>query len=123
MLLYKLNFVERNGRANHDPWSFRHVGVYHQHQARLDLFILLHCQAASELPAKLENVVENMSSSSKGAGALRQDLCTQPKRLHTLILSCYLDNWRLYLRYLGDKFARIVSHMIFIHLVSCQIIP
>ncbi|KAK4100185.1 hypothetical protein N658DRAFT_428345, partial [Parathielavia hyrcaniae] len=107
---YKLNFVERNGRANHDPWSFRHVGVYHRHQAGLDLFILLHCQVASELPEKLQSVVDNMSSASKTAGSLRQNLCKQPERLHTLILSCYLDNWRSYLRYLGAKFARIAGY-------------
>jgi len=107
MLLYKLNFVEQNWRTSHDPWSFRHVGVYHQHLAGFDLFILLHCQPASELPAKLDSLVEDMSSPEDSVGTLRRDLCTHPEMLHNLVLSCYLDNWRSYLRYLGANFAKI----------------
>ncbi|KAJ0334292.1 hypothetical protein COL5a_000340 [Colletotrichum fioriniae] len=57
-LLYKLNFVERNDRSGPDAWSFRHVGVYHQHTPGFDLFILLHCQPASELAETLQDLIE-----------------------------------------------------------------
>ncbi|KAH6632820.1 hypothetical protein F5144DRAFT_651451 [Chaetomium tenue] len=73
----------------------------------LDLFILLHCQTASELPEKLQDLVANLSLANRSAGTLRQDLRKQPERLHTLILSCYLDNWRLYLSYLSARFTKI----------------
>ncbi|KAJ0353688.1 hypothetical protein COL154_012022 [Colletotrichum chrysophilum] len=115
-LLYKLNFVERNERPGPDKWSFRHVGVYHQRTPGFDLFILLHCQPASELAETVQDIIEEEDGGSDELddeksppmGAFRQHLCSQPATLHQYILSCYLDNWRAYLRHLGSGFSRIV---------------
>ncbi|KXH49772.1 hypothetical protein CSIM01_03909 [Colletotrichum simmondsii] len=118
-LLYKLNFVERNDRSGPDAWSFRHVGVYHQHKPGFDLFILLHCQPASELAETLQDLVEEEEEaefseelndkSAPTVNVLRRDLCSQPAMLHHCILSCYLDNWRAYLRHLGDRFSKVLN--------------
>ncbi|KAJ0376807.1 hypothetical protein COL26b_004859 [Colletotrichum chrysophilum] len=116
-LLYKLNFVERNERPGPDKWSFRHVGVYHQRTPGFDLFILLHCQPASELAETVQDIIEEEDGGSDELddeksppmGAFRQHLCSQPATLHQYILSCYLDNWRAYLRHLGSGFSRILD--------------
>lgn len=119
-LLYKLNFVERNDRSGPDAWSFRHVGVYHQHTPGFDLFILLHCQPASELAETLQDLIEedgeeetfpeelDDDKSASTVNVFKRDLCSQPAMLHHYILSCYLDNWRAYLRHLGDRFSKVV---------------
>ncbi|KAI3528936.1 hypothetical protein CSPX01_15888 [Colletotrichum filicis] len=118
-LLYKLNFVERNDRSGPDAWSFRHVGVYHQHTPGFDLFILLHCQPASELAETLRDLVEEEEEtecseelddkSTPTVNVFKRDLCSQPAMLHHYILSCYLDNWRAYLRHLGDRFSKVLN--------------
>ncbi|EXF81345.1 hypothetical protein CFIO01_01007 [Colletotrichum fioriniae PJ7] len=120
-LLYKLNFVERNDRSGPDAWSFRHVGVYHQHTPGFDLFILLHCQPASELAETLQDLVEedgeeetfpeelDDDKSASMVNVFKRDLCSQPAMLHHYILSCYLDNWRAYLRHLGDRFSKVLN--------------
>ncbi|KAF4780113.1 hypothetical protein HER10_EVM0009457 [Colletotrichum scovillei] len=118
-LLYKLNFVERNDRSGPDAWSFRHVGVYHQHKPGFDLFILLHCQPASELAETLQDLVEEeeeaefseelSDKSASTVNVFRRDLCSQPAMLHHYVLSCYLDNWRAYLRHLGDRFSKVLN--------------
>lgn len=106
VLLYKLNYVEQNRRSSQDQWSFRHVGVYHHHKQNSDLFILLHCQPTSMLSVKLEQLIDD-ASTGVSAQAIRERLCANPGSLHSLTLSCYLDNWRPYLRYLGKQFSRI----------------
>ncbi|KXH47861.1 hypothetical protein CNYM01_01379 [Colletotrichum nymphaeae SA-01] len=118
-LLYKLNFVERNDRSGPDAWSFRHVGVYHRHKPGFDLFILLHCQPASELAETLQDLVEEeeeaefseelSDKSASTVNVFRRDLCSQPAMLHHYVLSCYLDNWRAYLRHLGDRFSKVLN--------------
>lgn len=44
------------------------------------------------------------------ADAFRREICAQPAMLHRLVLSSYFDNWRMYLRHLGDRFSERV-HM------------
>lgn len=110
--------MERNDRSGPDAWSFRHVGVYHQHKPGFDLFILLHCQPASELAETLQDLVEEeeeaefseelSDKSASTVNVFRRDLCSQPAMLHHYVLSCYLDNWRAYLRHLGDRFSKVV---------------
>lgn len=108
VLLYKLNYVEQNRRNAMTPWSFRHVGVYHHHKPGSDLFILLHSQPTSLLSERLEQLIDDASTGSS-ARSIREKLCGSPSSLHILALSCYLDNWRPWLRFLGSEFSGILS--------------
>ncbi|ORY60026.1 uncharacterized protein BCR38DRAFT_488219 [Pseudomassariella vexata] len=106
VLSYKLNYVERNHRPGQDPWSFRHVGVYHHHKDDQDLIILLHCSPTSSLYVKLAQHVKHDSENPSATRRL-VEFCHRPELLHRLTLACYVDNWRPYLRYLGDQFSKI----------------
>ncbi|KAH6682289.1 hypothetical protein F5X68DRAFT_263268 [Plectosphaerella plurivora] len=104
-LLYKLNYVEDNGRRGLDDWSFRHIGVYHHHTPGLDMFVLLHCQPASEVSMTLDDLMDDVDGQDEVMVEFRQGLFTHPAMLHHFVLCSYLDNWRSYLRHLGDRFS------------------
>lgn len=63
--------------------------------------ILLHAQLASKAQRRLEDVFSN--------GHWNYDSSTSPLRLHMLILSSYVDNWRWYMDELGSTCLRLVS--------------
>ncbi|KAL1979978.1 hypothetical protein VTN96DRAFT_4843 [Rasamsonia emersonii] len=106
---YQMNYVEENFRDPHNPWSFRHTGVYHQHQhddhpLQFDLFVLLHPNQSSVLDAQvLEWLGIDPSKTPLATSSSTSDM-PDPERLHLLVLSSFLDNWRWYLRYLGERF-------------------
>jgi hypothetical protein len=104
-LLYKLNYVENNGREGLDNWSFRHIGVYHQHTPGLDLFLLLHSQPNSEVPVTLDDLMDDIDREDETMTALRKGIFSNPAMMHHFVLSSYVDNWRTYLRHLGDRFS------------------
>lgn len=108
---YLLNYVEENRRPGRNPWSNRYTGVYHRHTADCDLFIMLH-------PIK-DSVLESNMLATLGFGLtsvvadtyVSSELAESPFRLHSVILGTFLDNWRWYFRYLGEKFATEVKSL------------
>jgi hypothetical protein len=95
-ITYQVNYVEENQRKGKDPWSFRHVGIYHHHTKTSDLYIVLHPNQQAVLEDSLVDILKRRPS---------QLAASDPYRLHNLTLSSYFDNWRWYFRHLGDAFA------------------
>lgn len=102
---YKLNYVEEKPSAQRNRWAFRHLGVYHHHRHDSDLFILLHCSEETALISTLKRLF-----AQPGDAPVLEILRRQPARLHEVLLSCHIENWRPYLREQGFEFSRIVSH-------------
>lgn len=90
-----------------NPWSFRHTGIYHHHSSQLDLFIILHPNEESILDTRLCEWlgVTSDTSSLEGISSLQRE----PNSLHLFVLSSFLDNWRWYLRHLGERFSEMVG--------------
>jgi hypothetical protein len=99
-LSYQIRYVEHNGRGAQNPWSRRHTGFYHDHQSGegLDVVILLH---PVRDPA-FERAIATLQHDPVG----RAEVCKNPLRLHEILFECYMDNWRWYLRYLGEQFSK-----------------
>lgn len=112
-LSYKLNFVELNNRNVSERWSSRHLGVYHQHEADFDLYVLVHCSRSSALYSKLTP----KSVSSHGQNGHLKGIVQDSGSLHDLILQAYAHNWRPYLRSWGNELAKMVSTL---RLGTCQ---
>ena len=94
---YQVRYVELNGRGGASPWSLRHTGVFHRLNAAesTDVVVLLH-------PVR-KPLLEQMILSLKEDDERRRQLCENPPLLHEILYGCYFDNWRWYMRYLGDK--------------------
>ena len=100
-----MRYAEENHRSGDTPWSVRQTGVYHHHDSTrdFDLFIFLHPLEESVL----ENQLIAMASSSNLESELAS-LCDSPYQLHLLPFTLYSDNWRWYLRNLGNEFQEKV---------------
>ena len=96
--------MERNGRLHGNPWSIRQTGVYHRYSPleNSSVWLLLHPLANSIAQKRL-----NDCYSRPHCG-----LNINPLRIHILLLSSYLDNWRWYLKDLGNTFLKIVSKVL-----------
>jgi hypothetical protein len=91
-LLYELSYMELSGREPGDLVG-RHTGVYHAHSKDLDLFILLQCKGQTAAEQRLRDL-------NSPEPRIRQELsklCENPFRLHMLLASSYVHNWRPYL--------------------------
>ncbi|KAF1355799.1 hypothetical protein EJ07DRAFT_131126 [Lizonia empirigonia] len=97
VLSYQVRSVEQNGRGAQNSWSRRHTGVYHCHKASsgLDVMIVLH-------PGR-EPRFETAVASLRTDKARREEVCKDPLRLHENLLASSTDNWRWYMRYLGEQ--------------------
>lgn len=104
-LSYKLNFVELNNRNVSERWSSRHLGVYHQHEADFDLYVLIHCSRSSALYSRLTP----NSTTTHGSNYNLQDIIQSPGSLHDLVLQTYVHNWRPYLRSWGNELSKMVG--------------
>jgi hypothetical protein len=102
-LSYQFKYAERNNRRQGNPWSIRQTGVYHHHSASTNsnLFIFLHPNPSSRLQSRIEEAVAFPSTVS----AINEN----PLKLHTLAMSSYFDNWRWYLKDLGDAFSTMAD--------------
>lgn len=100
-ICYLFKYVEKNGRPNGNPWSIRQSGVYHRYSPKLNsnVWLLLHPLADSVAQRRLNDWYSRPHHS----------LNINPLRIHILLLSSYLDNWRWYLKDLGNTFLNIVS--------------
>ena len=110
-ICYQLRYVEYNDHAQGGPWSERQIGVYHSFSSAPNtkgVMILLHAQLTSKAQGRLEDAFSE--------GRYNQNSLTSPLRLHLLILSSYIDNWRWYMNELGSTCLRLVR----IFLASCS---
>lgn len=105
-LVYKLNYMEPNHRGGKNPWSTRHLGVYHHRELDWEVYILVHCSRESRLYRSLHAENEETSTTSS---ALSEGL-GNPMSFHDLVMQCYIHHWQPYLRWLGHEFSQIVSH-------------
>ena len=105
---YQLQYTEENQRSKHTPWSFRHTAVYHHHDSasNFDLFILLH----SIEDSYLEQQLISLTKPGPRSQSMLRTLLADPSNLHLLIASSYVNNWRWYLRYVGQSFEDKVSY-------------
>ncbi|ETS76549.1 hypothetical protein PFICI_11936 [Pestalotiopsis fici W106-1] len=101
-IMYKLNYVELNGRGPKNGWSTRHMGIYHHHSQDSDLLILLHCSPGSSMRQRMAKLLD-----SSQVTLSNKWLLDRPQDLHLLAISCYADNWRMYLRHIGDRFSHL----------------
>lgn len=99
-LSYQIRYVEQNGRVMQNTWSRRHTGIYHSHRANagLDVVILLH--------PNRNPVFEDVISALQQNPIKRKQVCNDPLMLHEALLASYTDNWRWYMRYLGEQISR-----------------
>ena len=102
---YQIRYAEENNRSSDIPWSVRQTGVYHHHSANdvFDLFILLHPVENSSFEQHLTSLATMKSSRAELAS-----LVENPYRMHIVPFALYVDNWRWYFRYLGEKFQEMV---------------
>ena len=53
----------------------------------------------------------SLSESNAASQASLTAICENPFRIHMLLFSSYLDNWRWYFRYLDEEFEGMVSYL------------
>ncbi|KAL9615926.1 MAG: hypothetical protein Q9160_009138 [Pyrenula sp. 1 TL-2023] len=97
---YQFRYAEENNRSLSIPWSQRQTGVYHQHSADVDLWILLNPTNESVVERQLKCLADLPHST-----AIKK-IAEDPYQLHILILESYLRNWRWYLQWLDEKFEK-----------------
>lgn len=95
---YNLRYVEKHGRDLVNPWSVRHMAVYHQFDAekKSSKWIFLHPSAA--VRQQLEKVVSEVA-------------CPGPadrRFLHLMFLWSTEKNWRDYVNYFENEFKALV---------------
>ncbi|KAI0009695.1 hypothetical protein F4779DRAFT_617338 [Xylariaceae sp. FL0662B] len=90
VLTYKLNYVEQNKRDGQNPWSFRHVGVYHHHMRDKDLIILVHCSATSSLSLKLSQMLDK-GANGTGSDMFLRTLSYDPSTIHSVNNSAMVE--------------------------------
>ncbi|KUJ18809.1 uncharacterized protein LY89DRAFT_780813 [Mollisia scopiformis] len=105
---YQLRYVERNERAHGDPWSVRQTGVYHKISGvgttgLTNMWMLLHPMPNSKAYRRLQE-----STSEDDAG---EAVDADPLRLHLLVFSSYIDNWRLYLHDMTRQFLELEDNL------------
>jgi hypothetical protein len=93
---YLIKQVEENGREEGDPWSIRQMGIYHRSDSSCgDNFIIINPTAPFR--QRLERARDFGSNLSPGS-------------LHTMVLSCAMENWRLYITDLEKRYIKMVRY-------------
>lgn len=105
-LSYQLKYVERNGRRSGNPWSIRQTGVHHRHSKDKysDFWLILHPVADSTAQQRLECLFSSLHDAPTAKYS--------PLKPHVVLLGSYIDNWRWYMRDLGDSFEKIVRSLL-----------
>ena len=96
---YLFRYVEKRGYS----WRMRQTGMYHAYSSATDssLWIILHPREKSEFQARLTGLASQPGTV--------QSLVAQPHRVHALLFASYFDNFRWWLKEIGDKFSEGVS--------------
>ncbi|KAJ4393223.1 hypothetical protein N0V93_002431 [Gnomoniopsis smithogilvyi] len=82
-----------------------HLDICCRHDEGGDFYILLHCSPKSTLAQKFAPMERQMSVP---AGS-HHEIKVPVGSLHDLVLDCYIDNWRPYLRHIGNELEEIVK--------------
>lgn len=100
---YLFRYVEKRG----DSWRMRQTGMYHAYSCttNANLWIILHPRENSEFQMRLVALV-----SQPGAVEV---LAAQPHRIHALLFTSYFDNFRWWLKEIGDKLSEGVKMRFF----------
>lgn len=96
-ICYQLRYMEPNNHTQGETWSERQIGVYHKFSLApkaKGLMILLHAMLDSKAQKRLDEIFS--------AGRYNTNLNSTPLRLHVLIFTTYMDNWRWYMDDLGE---------------------
>lgn len=98
---YLFRYIEKRGYS----WRMRQTGMYHSYSraANNNLWIILHPKENSEFQTRLVGLANQLGSV--------QTLVAQPHRVHALLFSSYFDNFRWWLKEIGDKFSEGASYM------------
>lgn len=110
---YQINYVEETHRKI-IPWSWRHTGVYHhRHQPGQgkkghDLFILLQPNETGVLDKRILTGLGILAESRPQPFLDPVYGSDYPIKIHSIVLSSFIGNWRWYLRHLGDQFEEYV---------------
>ena len=101
---YQIRYVEEHYRKSSNPFSFRQTGIYHRHSANeeLDVFIVVHPVEDSLLEEEVVRILRSKETAL--------DFCKNPFRLHFSPFIMYIDNWRWYLRFIGEQLGHKVSN-------------
>jgi hypothetical protein len=100
---YLMVYVEQNRGKEKISWPIRQTAVFHRFvpgASTRNLWIFIHPMPNSFLQRRLESSI--MQRNQTGG-------CKSALKLHTLVISSYLDDWRWYLKALNDEFEEIVS--------------
>lgn len=104
-IFYQFWYVEKNNRKHGNPWSVRQTGVYHRFSTTdpsnvENLWLLLHPMPNSKAQSRLDVSADKLNV---------RDVSLDPLRLHVLIMSSYVDNWRWYLHDIKRDYLNLVS--------------
>jgi hypothetical protein len=113
-ICYQFRYVERNDHKQGRKWSERQIGVYHSFAtARKEpgVMILLNAMHKSRAELRFERVFR--------AGDYHDKSPTSPLRLHLLIFSTYINEWRWYMDDLGKQCLEIVIYAEFAMISLC----
>jgi hypothetical protein len=104
-IFYQFWYVEKNNRKHGDPWSVRQTGVYHRFSITDSLkaenfWLLLHPMPNSKAQTRMRIATEKLGE---------DEMVRDPLRLHVLIMSSYVDNWRWYLHDIKRQYTELVS--------------
>lgn len=105
-ICYQLRYVEPNNHAQGESWSERQIGVYHRFSLApkaKGVMILLHAMLDSKAQRRLD--------ATFSAGRYNENFNSTPLRLHVLIFTAYMDNWRWYMDDLGGLCLRLVGKL------------
>lgn len=95
---YLIKQVERHGREEGNPWSIRQMGIYHRSDISSgDVFIIIN--PTTSLKQRLKQYRQIVSNTSTRA-------------LHTIILSCAMENWRFYITDLEKRYLEMVGFLL-----------
>jgi hypothetical protein len=104
-IFYQFWYVEKNNRKQGDPWSTRQTGIYHRfstcHAKKAEnLWVLVHPMPNSKVQRRLAVATKDLTAN---------DMAVNPLRLHVLVMSCYIDNWRWYLHNIKRQYTTYVG--------------
>lgn len=95
---YNLQYIEENKRSKENPWSVRHLGVYHHRDplSEFDLWVFL----CPTLDGPVQRMLDALQQCDQDT---LRELCNEQFRFHMLLNNHYSSNMQWYLRILGNQ--------------------
>ncbi|KAF2168536.1 hypothetical protein M409DRAFT_21286 [Zasmidium cellare ATCC 36951] len=104
--MYVIKYPEENLRVGEEPWSIRQMAIYHQVrlQDRRSTIIMLTPCPTTVARTRLTHWVKTGQLPTASMGNV-----FEPSRI---LLTCYLDNWRSYMKYYESKTEQLSIRML-----------